>query len=113
LWDGERSSIAPRASRIPGADVQVLRQFVGQSPWTVDEGQRRSARQVAELRSEPEVWSLDEAAFPKTGMHAVGVGRQYCGTLGQVANCQISLSVHWRSAEASCARNWRLFLPKA
>ena len=36
LLDGERKSIEPLSSRIPGADVQALRQFVGQSPWAVE-----------------------------------------------------------------------------
>ena len=40
LLDGERKSIEPMASRLEGADVQALRQFVGQSPWTVEEVQR-------------------------------------------------------------------------
>jgi SRSO17 transposase len=41
LLDGARKSIEPMASRIEGADVQALRQFVGQSPWAVEEVQRR------------------------------------------------------------------------
>jgi DDE superfamily endonuclease len=32
LVDGDRKSVGPMASRLPGADVQALRQFVGQSP---------------------------------------------------------------------------------
>jgi SRSO17 transposase len=43
----------------------------------------------------------------------VGVARQYCGTLGKVANCQVAVSLHWSSAEASCPLLWRLYLPKA
>jgi SRSO17 transposase len=112
LLDGERKSIEPIASRISGADVQALRQFVGQSPWAVEEVQRRLARQVVDLLSAPEVWIIDETAFPKAGMHSVGVARQYCGTLGKVANCQVAISVHWSSLEASCPLNWRLYLPK-
>lgn len=112
LLDGERKSIEPMASRIEGADVQALRQFVGQSPWEVEEVQRRLAHQMVDLLSEPEVWIIDETAFPKAGAHSVGVGRQYCGTLGKVANCQVAVSLHWSSAEASCPILWRLYLPK-
>jgi SRSO17 transposase len=112
LLDGDRKSIEPMASRIPGADVQALRQFVGQSPWAVEEVQRRLARKVVDLLSEPEVWIIDETAFPKAGTHSVGVARQYCGTLGKVANCQVAISVHWSSAEASCPLNWRLYVPE-
>ena len=113
LLDGERKSIEPMADRIPGADVQALRQFVGQSPWAVEEVQRQLARKVVDLLSNPEVWILDETSFPKAGEHSVGVARQYCGALGKVANCQVAVTLHWSSAEASCPLGWRLYLPQA
>src|SRR5215471_6418478 len=112
LLDGERKSIEPMASRIPGADVQALRQFVGQSPWTVEAVQQQLARKVVDLLSDPEVWILDETSFPKAGEHSVGVARQYCGALGKIANCQVAVSLHWSSAEASCPLGWRLYLPR-
>jgi SRSO17 transposase len=112
LLDGERKSMEPLAARVAGADVQALRQFVGQSPWAVAEVQRRLALKMVDLLSAPEVWILDETAFPKAGRHSVGVARQYCGTLGKVANCQVTVSLHWSSAEASCPILWRLYLPK-
>lgn len=113
LLDGERKSIEPLASRIPGADVQALRQFVGQSPWAVEAVQRQLARKVVDLLSDPEVWILDETSFPKAGDHSVGVARQYCGALGKVANCQVAVTLHWSSAAASCPLGWRLYLPQA
>lgn len=113
LLDGERKSIEPMAGRIPGADVQALRQFVGQSPWAVEAVQRQLARKVVDLLSSPEVWILDETSFPKAGGHSVGVARQYCGALGKVANCQVAVTLHWSSAEASCPLGWRLYLPQA
>ena len=113
LLDGERKSIEPMASRIAGADVQALRQFVGQSPWAVEEVQRRLAHQVVDRLSEAEVWIIDETSFPKAGRHSVGVARQYCGTLGKIANCQVAVSLHWSSVEASCPLVWRLYLPRA
>jgi SRSO17 transposase len=112
LLDGERKSIEPLAERIPGADVQALRQFLGQSPWEVEEVQRRLALKVVETLSEPEVWIIDETSFPKAGEHSVGVARQYCGALGKIANCQVALSLHWSSGEASCPLSWRLYLPE-
>jgi SRSO17 transposase len=112
LLDGERKSIEPLASRIPGADVQALRQFVGQSPWAVEAVQRQLARKIVDLLSDPEVWILDETSFPKAGEHSVGVARQYCGALGKVANCQVAVTLHWSSAQAGCPLGWRLYLPQ-
>jgi SRSO17 transposase len=112
LRDGERKSVEPMASRTEGADVQALRQFVGQSPWAVGEVERRLAHKVVDLLSEAEVCVLDETSFPKAGRHSVGVVRQYCGTLGKIANCQVAVSLHWSSAEANCPISWGLYLPK-
>ena len=57
-WARERKSVEPMAARIPGADVQALRQFLGQSPWEVAEVQRRLAPQVVDTLNEPELWIL-------------------------------------------------------
>src|SRR4029453_596075 len=112
LLDGERKSIEPMASRLSGVDGQALRQFVGQSPWSVEQVQRQLALKVVDLISSPEVWILDDTSFPKAGLHSVGVGRQYCGALGKVANCQVAVTLHWSSGEASCPLGWRLFVPQ-
>jgi SRSO17 transposase len=113
LMDGGRKSIEPLAQRIAGADVQSLRQFVGQSPWAVEQIQQRLAEKVADLMAEPEVWMIDETSFPKAGAASVGVARQYCGALGKVANCQVAVSLHWSTCEASCPLAWRLYLPQS
>jgi len=111
--DGGRKSIEPLAERIAGADVQSLRQFVGQSPWAVEQIQQRLAEKVADLMAEPEVWMIDETSFPKAGEASVGVARQYCGALGKVANCQVAVSLHWSTCEVSCPLAWRLYLPQS
>lgn len=112
LLEGERKSIEPMASRIAGADIQSLRQFVGQSPWAVEEVQRLLAEKMVDLLTEPEVWMIDETSFPKAGDASVGVARQYCGALGKVANCQVAVSLHWSTAQMSCPLLWRLYLPE-
>ena len=112
LLDGKRKSIEPMAHRIAGADVQSLRQCVGQSPWAVEEVQWRLAQKMVDLLSALEVWILDDTSFPKAGTHSVGVARQYCGALGKVANCQVAVTLHWSGEAASCPLGWRLFMPE-
>lgn len=51
LLEGERKSIEPLAGRVPGAEVQALQQFVGQSPWAWEPVRRRLAQRMEqELR---------------------------------------------------------------
>jgi DDE superfamily endonuclease len=58
------------------------------------------------------VLSFDDTGFEKKGRHAVGVARQYTGTVGKVTNCQVTVNCH--SAERTLA--WpvatRLYLPQ-
>ena len=113
LLDGERKSITPIAERVPGSDVQALRQFVNQSPW--DEAPLQAALTTLLLdRLLPEaVLILDETSFPKKGDQSVGVARQYCGALGKTANCQVAVSVHLGTDTACLPLTWGLYLPQA
>jgi SRSO17 transposase len=61
----------------------------------------------------PAAWVIDDTGFPKFGRHSVGVAPQYCGALGKVANCQVGVSVHAATDQASCPVDWRLFLPES
>ncbi len=112
LLEGERKSVQPMAARLAGADEQALNQFLNQSPWAVTEIQRRLAQRLSEDGHEPVCWMVDETSFPKAGEHSVGAARQYCGTLGKIANCQVAVSLHWRQAQMSYPVSWRLFLPE-
>ncbi len=82
LLDGERKSIEPLASRVPGGNVQALQQFVGQSPWAWEPVRRALAHQMQEALLPTAGWIVDDSGFPKQGTASVGVARQYSGTLG-------------------------------
>ena len=111
MLDGRRKSIEPMAARLEDGDEQGLQQFVNQSPWAWEPVRERLAeRMLGEI--EPAGWVIDDTGFPKFGRMSVGVARQYCGALGKVGNCQIGVSVHAASDEASCPLDWRLFLPE-
>ena len=111
MLDGKRKSVQPMAERVQDGDEQCLQQFVNQSPWAWEPVRERLAtRMQAELESD--AWVVDDTGFPKAGRCSVGVARQYSGTLGKVANCQIGVSVNAVTDHASCPIDWRLFLPE-
>src|ERR687889_1589259 len=109
LLDGRRKSMQPMAERL-GVDEQGLQQFVSSSTWAVEPVRERLARRAVEVIA-PEAWVVDDTGFPKDGTASPGVARQYSGTLGKVANCQIGVSVSAVTDVASCPLDWRLFLP--
>jgi len=111
LLDGERKSISPLVDRLPGADVQALRQFVNQSPWEWAPLQAALTHTLLDRLLPEAVLILDETSFPKKGVHSVGVARQYCGALGKTANCQVAVSVHFGTETTSLPLTWRLYLP--
>ena len=119
LLDGKRKSIEPMATRLargdPAADAdaleQALQQFVNQSPWDPTPVRRRLAERMTTALA-PDAWVIDDTGFPKFGRHSVGVAPQYCGALGKVANCQVGVSIHAATDQASYPLDWRLFLPE-
>ncbi|WP_238011422.1 IS701 family transposase [Dactylosporangium sp. AC04546] len=111
LLDGRRKSMQPMAERL-GVDHQGLQQFVTTSTWDAAAVRSRLASRAVEL-IEPVAWAIDDTGFPKDGTGSPGVARQYSGTLGKVANCQIGVSVHAVTDTASCPLDWRLFLPES
>ena len=112
MLDGRRKSVEPMAQRLGEVHYQALHHFVAVSPWDWRPVRRRLAeRLVAALG--PTAWAADDTGFPKDGTHSVGVQRQYSGTLGKTANCQLGVSVNAVTEQASCPLDWRLFVPES
>jgi SRSO17 transposase len=111
MLEGRRKSIEPMAERLGEVHYQALHHFVTVSPWDWRPVRRRLA-EVLCAALEPTAWVVDDTGFPKDGKHSVGVQRQYCGTLGKRANCQLGVSVNAVTERASCPLDWRLFLPE-
>jgi SRSO17 transposase len=111
MLDGRRKSIEPMAQRLGEAHYQALHHFVATSPWDWRPVRQRLA-EVMCAALEPTAWVVDDTGFPKDGGHSVGVQRQYSGTLGKTANCQLGVSVNAVTEHASCPLDWRLFLPE-
>src|SRR6266487_3524288 len=111
LTDGQRKSMQPMAARL-GVDHQRLQQFITSSTWDYVAVRRNVARWFA--ASQPvDALVVDDTGFAKDGAASPCVARQYSGTLGKTANCQVAVSVHLVNEHASCAADWRLFCPQS
>jgi SRSO17 transposase len=99
LSDSRRKSMSAMWERVhdPGT-YQAFQHFISHAPWD----HARIWRQLRAVIPDREgVLILDATSFPKQGTHSVGVARQYCGTLGKVANCQVAVTAAlWTGARA-------------
>src|SRR5690242_3241275 len=111
LTDGQRKSMQPMAERL-GVDHQQLQQFITSSTWDYRTVRANVARWAVDAIA-PAAYVIDDTGFPKDGSASPCVARQYSGTLGKTANCQIGVSVHLAGEHASCAADWRLFCPES
>src|SRR5512135_1164472 len=108
---GSARPVQPMAARL-GIDHQRLQQFITSPAWDYVAARANVARWFA--ASFPvEALVIDDTGFPKDGTASPCVARQYSGTLGKTANCQVAVSVHLACEHASCAADWRLFCPQS
>src|SRR5918999_1921664 len=64
------------------------------------------------LASPGAVLVIDETGFLKQGQRSCGVGRQYTGSAGKIANCQIGVFAAYVSDEGCALIDRQLYLPK-
>jgi SRSO17 transposase len=119
LTDLPRKNCDTIAAAVAGTSTERLQHLLTDATWepqTLD--QQRVTALVAQ--SPPQgILVLDDTGLPKQGRRSVGVARQYSGTLGKVANCQIVVSTHYVADEptSSAPVHWpltaQLYLPEA
>ena len=94
----ERKSIEPIALQVEDGNVRAMQRFVSDVVWNEELILKRYHALVAEDMGDPEgILIFDESGFPKKGDDSVGVGRQYCGSIGKVDNCQVGVFAAYAS----------------
>jgi SRSO17 transposase len=90
-----------------------MQRLLSQAVWDVDLV-RDDLRDYAleQLRTQEAVLVIDETSFPKRGNKSAGVQKQYCGTTGQVENCQVGVFLDYVSAKGHTLIDRELYLPK-
>jgi SRSO17 transposase len=110
LSDSRRKSMEAMWARLsdPGT-YQAFQHFISHAPWDAERVWTRLRAVVPERTG---VLILDGTSFPKQGSASVGVGRQYCGTLGKVANCQVAVTVALWNGVRAWMLGATLYLPE-
>jgi SRSO17 transposase len=95
-----------------GEKVRSLQYFVGQSPWEAEPVIGIHQQVVGEtLGEEDGVALIDESSTVKQGDDSVGVARQYCGSVGKVANGQVGVYLGYASRKGYSLIEGQLFMP--
>jgi SRSO17 transposase len=112
LGDSPRKTVERIALDL-GVNVRDLQHFIGQSQWNQEPVVAIHQRLVGETLGEPDgVVLIDESGIVKQGDDSVGVARQYCGSVGKVANSQVGVYLGYVSSKGYSAIDGRPFLPE-
>jgi SRSO17 transposase len=122
LFSGpDRKSVEPIAALIcpdlnrVDAVHQSLLHFVSQSDWDDHAVRRYDAHYAMAAMTERApitTWIVDDTGFLKQGKHSVGVKRQYTGTAGKIANCQLGVSLIVSNGLEHVPIDFELYLPE-
>jgi SRSO17 transposase len=90
-----------------------MQRLLCQAVWDED-GVRDEVRALAlqQLGTSQAIVAVDETSFPKRGKHSAGVKKQYCGTTGQVQNCQVGVFLSYITARGHTLIDRELYLPQ-
>src|SRR5262245_28206489 len=122
LGNADRKSAEPIAAFATPAPDQCepahhrLLRFVRDSPWNDHRVRRVAAKHAIEaltLEEPIQTWIVDDTGFLKQGTHSVGVQRQYTGSAGKVANCQLGVSLSIATRSAHVPIDFELYLPES
>lgn len=122
LGDGERKSIEPIAARacadagmVPAMEAR-LGNFLNDAQWSNTRVRAFAAEYAIDeiTRKDPiRTWIIDDTGFLKQGTHSVGVQRQYTGSAGKTANCQVAVSLSVATQHAHLPIDFELYLPES
>ncbi len=115
MSNAQAKSVEPIALELlDRSSVRSLQMFMKNYRWDHQGMQCAHQSMLAQLIGRPEgMLTVDSCEFPKKGKESVGVGRQYCGSLGKVENCQSGVFVGYSSDKGYGLLNCQLYMPES
>ena len=87
------------AAAVAGTSTERLQHLLTDADWDSVTLDQRRTRQLVMISPSDGLLAIDDTTFPKQGRASVGVGRQYCGALGKVENCQTLVTAEYIADE--------------
>ncbi len=112
MSDTERKNGWQLAEHAREARPDGMQRLLSSAVWDTD-GVRDDLRTytLEYLGNQSAIVVIDETSFPKQGKKSAGVGVQYCGTTGQVENCQVGVFLSYVTAKGHTPISRELYLP--
>jgi SRSO17 transposase len=90
-----------------------MQRFISDAQWDDDKMLNKYHSLVNEdMGTGDGVLIFDESGFVKKGNDSIGVGRQYCGSIGKVENSQVGVFAAYASPYGYALLDKRLFIPE-
>lgn len=105
------------AAAVAGTSTERLQHLLTDADWDASALDQQRVTHLIALSPTGGLLALDDTTFPKQGRASVGVGRQYCGALGKVTNCQTLVTAEYIADDPTTQTplHWpvtgRLFIP--
>ena len=115
LGRAERKNGWQMAEAIGEHDPQGVQRLLNSAKWDADDVRDDLREYVVEHLGDEAtgVLIVDETGFLKKGNKSVGVARQYTGTAGDTANCQVGVFLAYSSEKGAAFLDRALYLPRA
>jgi SRSO17 transposase len=113
LSDLPEKSVEPIAVN-SGVAPRTLQEFLSQLVWDHDKMRDQVQQRVAAQHTGPHrIGIFDETSDPKKGIKTPGVQKQWCGNLGKVENCMVTVHLGFAQGDFHCLLDGELFLPES
>lgn len=100
------------AGIVPQTSEQSLQGLLTAMDWDENDLNQQRVHVMRGLPTEGNgVLLFDDTDFPKQGHASAGVARQYSGSLGKVANCQVTVNCTYAERTLAWPISTRLYLP--
>jgi SRSO17 transposase len=97
-----------------GVAPRTLQEFLSQLKWN-DDRMRDRVQQVVQTEhaGAHSIGIFDETSDPKKGDKTPGVKKQWCGRLGKLENCLVTVHLGYAVDDFHCLLDGELFLPES